>query len=91
MVNVSFFCEITYFCIVVAIRDLVHDMETIHGLFKLLTASGSLFCNMSDARKTAIQFCVNWSLMRNTIHGIFSGLNVTYDLVDDVETIHDIR
>ena len=51
----------TFFCdflkkngFVVAIFDLVHDVEAIRGLCKLLTASGNLFLNLSDACKTAI-------------------------------------
>ena len=35
--------EIIIFCCVVAICDLVHDVETIFHLFYLLTASGNLF------------------------------------------------
>ena len=41
------------FCFVVAICDLVHDVETIFHLFYVHTASGNLFKNMSDARETA--------------------------------------
>ena len=41
------------FCCVVAIGDLVHDVETIFHLSHVSTASGNLFCNMSDARETA--------------------------------------
>ena len=40
-------------CFVVAICDLVHDVETIFHLSYLLTASGFFFENMSDARETA--------------------------------------
>ena len=32
-----------FFCLVVAICDLVHDVETIHGLCLLLIASGNIF------------------------------------------------
>ena len=35
--------RLNYFTLVVTICDLVHDVETIHGLCKLLTASGNLF------------------------------------------------
>ena len=35
--------EIITFCFVGAIFDLVHDVKAIHGLYKLLTASGNLF------------------------------------------------
>ena len=35
--------EIIIFCFVVAICDLVHDVETIFHLSYLLTASGNLF------------------------------------------------
>ena len=40
-----FFCisEITIFCFVVPICDLVHDVETIFHLSYVLTASGNLF------------------------------------------------
>ena len=44
---------IIIFCFVVAICDLVQDVETIFHLSYLLTASGNLFLNMSDARETA--------------------------------------
>ena len=37
------FSEIIIFCFVVAICDLAHDIEAIHGLCHLLTASGNLF------------------------------------------------
>ena len=42
---VNFFCifEIIIFCFVVAICDLVHDVETIFHLSYVLTASGNLF------------------------------------------------
>ena len=42
---VNFFCifEIIIFCFVVAICDLVHDLETISHLSYVLTASGNLF------------------------------------------------
>ena len=45
--------EIIIFCCVVAICDLVHDVETIFDLSYVLTASGNIFLNMSDARETA--------------------------------------
>ena len=35
--------EIKWFCLVVAICDLVHDVEAIHGLPQLLTAFLNLF------------------------------------------------
>ena len=35
--------EIEFFWLVVAIFDLVHDVEAIYGLCYLLTASGNLF------------------------------------------------
>ena len=52
---VSFFriLEIKLFCFVVAMSALVDAMESIHGLCLLLTASGNLFLNMSDAHETA--------------------------------------
>ena len=37
------FFEITIFCFVVAICDLVHDMETIFHLSYVLKISGNLF------------------------------------------------
>ena len=40
--NVDFFFQIIIFCCVVAICDLVHDMETIHDLRLLLTSSWNL-------------------------------------------------
>ena len=36
------FCEIKFCCFVVAIFDLVHDVEIIYGLCELLTAYGYL-------------------------------------------------
>ena len=50
-VNGQFFriLEIKSFYSVVAICDLVQDVETVKGLFELLTASENLFKNMSDA------------------------------------------
>ena len=45
--------EIIIFCFVVAICDLVHDVDTLFHLSYVLTASGNLFRNMSDARETA--------------------------------------
>ena len=41
--NLFLFCEIKYFCFVVAICDLVQDLETFLGLCLLLTATGNLF------------------------------------------------
>ena len=41
------------FCFVVAIFDLVYDVETIFYLSYVLTSSGNRFLNMSDARVTA--------------------------------------
>ena len=47
---VNFFEILNIFvCFVVAIFDLVHDVEAIHDLCYLLTASGNPFCNVSDA------------------------------------------
>ena len=37
------FCCFLLFFFVVAMSDLVHDVEAIHGICKLLTASGNLF------------------------------------------------
>ena len=52
---VNFFCifEILIFCFVVAICDLVCDVETMFHLSYVLTASGNLYGNMSDAHETA--------------------------------------
>ena len=44
--------EIIIFCFVVAICDLVHAVEATYGI-PVITASGNLFLNMSDARETA--------------------------------------
>ena len=43
MDNVFVFLRLLFFCCVVAIFDLVHDMETIFYLSYVLTASGNLF------------------------------------------------
>ena len=43
-----------FFCFVVAIFDLVHIVQAIFLLPDLLTASGNLFSNMSNAHETAI-------------------------------------
>ena len=43
VVNCFRIFEIITFCFPVAIRDLVHDVETIFYLFYVLTASGNLF------------------------------------------------
>ena len=47
------FFEINYFWFVVALFDLVHDVEAIDSLYLLLTPSGNLFGNMTDASETA--------------------------------------
>ena len=47
--------KIDCFCFVVAICDLVHDVEVNSpSLTAIITASGYLFRNMSDALETAI-------------------------------------
>ena len=46
--------EIIIFCFVVTICGLVHAVEAIYGRPLVLTASGNLFRNISDARETAI-------------------------------------
>ena len=51
--NFFVFLRLLFFCFVVAICDLVHDLKTILYLSYLLTASGNLFLNMSDAHETA--------------------------------------
>ena len=45
--------KIQSFCFVVAIFHQVHNVEAIFHLPWLLTASGNLFRDMSDARETA--------------------------------------
>ena len=45
--------RLLFFCFVVAICDLVHDVKTIFHIFYLLTAFRNLFFNMSDACETA--------------------------------------
>ena len=42
VVNVLFF-EIIIFCFVVAVCDILHDVETIFHLSHVLTTSGNLF------------------------------------------------
>ena len=54
--------EIIIFCFVVAIYDLVHDVETIFHLSYVLTVS-DLFCNMNDAREK-LQFHEHHSYFR---------------------------
>ena len=41
--NFFVFLRLLFFCFVVAICDLVHDVETIFQLSYVLTASGNLF------------------------------------------------
>ena len=43
MVNVFQFLKLDFFFFAFAISDLVHNVEAIHGLCLLLTASGNLF------------------------------------------------
>ena len=49
----SYFFRFFIFCFVVAICDLVLDVETIFHIPYVLIASGNLFWKMSDARVTA--------------------------------------
>ena len=42
MVIFSYFLD-NYFCFVVAISDLVHAVDAMYGLPRVLTASGNLF------------------------------------------------
>ena len=44
------------FCFVGSMSDIVHDVEAIHDLCFLLTTSGNLFCNISDAREASLIF-----------------------------------
>ena len=53
VVNCFVFLRLLFFYFVVAICDLVHAAEAMYGLPSVLTASGNLFWNMSDARETA--------------------------------------
>ena len=57
MISVSGQCfrifEIISFCFVVAICDIVQAVEATYGISYVLTSSGNLFGNMSDARETA--------------------------------------
>ena len=43
VVNSFIFLKLYFCCFVVAIFDLVYDVEAIHRLWELLTASGNLF------------------------------------------------
>ena len=43
MDNVFVFLRLLFFCFVVAICELVHDVETIFNLSFVLTVSGNLF------------------------------------------------
>ena len=53
VVNFFVLLKFKLFCLVVFICDLVHDVEVIFHLPNLLTTSGNLFWNMSDACETA--------------------------------------
>ena len=37
--------------LIIAMSDVVHDVETIHGLFRLLTTPENLFWNISEPRE----------------------------------------
>ena len=50
MVNIFVFLKVIFFLFVIAIVDLVHVLEAVFHLPKVLTASGNLFCDMNDAR-----------------------------------------
>ena len=58
------------FCFVVDICDLVHDLEAIFHIPLLLTASGNLFLNMSDAVKLQIAdaVCSSFKPCRSIIY-----------------------
>ena len=47
--NFFVFFGIIIFCCVVAICDLLHNVETAFHISYVLTASGNLFCNMQIA------------------------------------------
>ena len=53
VVNVFHIFEIISLCFVVAVFDLLPDVDAIHDLYLLLLTSGKLFCNTSNARETA--------------------------------------
>ena len=57
MLNCFRFFLLICFCFVVAICDQVHDVEAMHVPCQLLTSSGNLFLNMSDARETVRILC----------------------------------
>ena len=54
MVNIF---DIKLFCFFVTM-SLVRDVEAIHGLFLLLTSSGNIFSEISNARETAMHLCI---------------------------------
>ena len=59
VVNFFRIFESKLFWFVVAIFDLVHDVEAVFHHPNVLTASGNLYCDMSDARKTAAELAVS--------------------------------
>ena len=52
MISVVNFFSYYHFCFVVAICDLVHAVEAMYCIPKVLTSSVNLFLNMSDTRET---------------------------------------
>ena len=59
-------CEITIFFIVVAISDLVHNVETIFHLITCLQ-NMKILTEMSDAQGTAIYITVPWASLISQI------------------------
>ena len=49
-----------FFSFVVAIFNLVHDVEAVHGQCKLLTASGNIFSEIG-VMPVKLQFAVSWA------------------------------
>ena len=56
---VSCFCLSEFFFSEVAMCDQVHNVNTMHGLFNLLTKSGYLFKNMIGVMLRKLQFAVS--------------------------------
>ena len=51
--NFFIFLRLLFLALLLLTGDLVHDVETIFHISYVLTASGNLFRNMSDAHETA--------------------------------------
>ena len=59
MVNFFRIFKIMFFSFVVAIFDLVHDVEALHGQCKLLTASGNIFSVIGRVMPKKLQIAVS--------------------------------